>query len=51
MNWPIIRFLALVFCLAFIGVALGYAVVTNPEWQIAEQRKPAIPTKASGRGS
>jgi len=28
MDWPLIRFLAVIFCLVGVGVGLGYMMVT-----------------------
>jgi hypothetical protein len=47
MDWPLIRFLVLIFCLVATGVGFGYVLVANPDWHVAEEQK--VPTKISKR--
>jgi hypothetical protein len=35
MDWPLMRFLTVIFCLVGIGVGLGYKMVTDPEWKVS----------------
>jgi len=34
MDWPLIRFLAVIFCLVGVGAGLGYVMVAAP-WKIS----------------
>ena len=35
MDWPLMRFLTVIFCLVGIGAGLGYMMVTDPDWKVS----------------
>ena len=49
MDWPLVRFLVIIFCLVSTGIGFGYVLVTNRDWQIADGQK--VSTKLTNRMS
>jgi hypothetical protein len=35
LDWPLMRFLTVIFCLVGIGAGLGYMMVTDPDWKVS----------------
>lgn len=50
MDWPLIRFLAVIVCLVTTGLGLGYLIVTHPDWQIASEASQDRLTKGPAVG-